>query len=87
MCANPQNDNRELKAAFVAIGIGVLALVISIWQTYDTRKHNELSVRPILQFERKLSVDETFKESGIWLATIGACVFVVDDSTGKVTGP
>jgi len=39
-----------LAAMFIALG----ALVVSFWQGFLTRKHNRLSVRPHLTFERDL---------------------------------
>jgi len=40
-----------------------------------------------VQKAQQLSLDAVYHETGIWMVTVGFCAFVVDDATGKVTGP
>ncbi len=37
--------------SLIAITIATLAVVISIWQGFEQRRHNRLSVKPLLNFE------------------------------------
>ena len=37
--------------SLIAILVAILALAISIWQGFEERKHNRLSVKPLLNFE------------------------------------
>jgi len=42
--------DQQLIISIAASAIALCALVATIWQAYITRKHNRLSVRPILNF-------------------------------------
>ena len=37
--------------------------------------------------ERFQSFEASYQENGTWIVTGDWCIFVVDDGTGKVTGP
>lgn len=41
-------ENTGLVTAWTAIVISVFALVVTLWQAYVMRRHNKLSVRPLL---------------------------------------
>lgn len=60
--------------ALAAVFISILALFATIWQSYATRKHNILSVKPLLDIDRNLSPVEGIKvvlrNNGIGVAII-----------------
>ena len=37
--------------SYLAVFLAIFAVVISIWQGYEQRRHNRLSVKPILTFD------------------------------------
>jgi len=61
--------------AIATVIIAVTALVVSIWQGIETRKHNRLSVRPHLVFFTDFSSQDSelgifIKNNGVGLAYI-----------------
>lgn len=62
-----------------AIIIAVFALIVSVWQGYISRKHNELSVTPILHFisgalQQKADKNTTEYKISITNNGIGPCI-------------
>lgn len=66
--ANDKGPHRNMSQLF-ATTIAVLALVISIWQSYSTKIHNELSVLPALTIQSKIKGRE--RENGVFLSNEG----------------
>jgi hypothetical protein len=52
--------------SFFAIVISAIALIISAWQAFMFRSHNEISVKPLLDTELQF-IDKGF-ESVVWIA-------------------
>jgi hypothetical protein len=49
--------------------IAVAAVVVGVWQSLAARKHNRLSVRPLLVLE--VNCDPTLRGFGVWIANKG----------------
>lgn len=58
----------EKSISALALVISISALVVSIWQGVDNRNFNELSVKPHLQINPKLTGDS---ESGLYIENAG----------------
>lgn len=57
-------------AETATIFIAVLALVVSVWSAYETRKHNRLSVKPSISISGVFTDDQD--ESGILVSNNGS---------------
>jgi hypothetical protein len=72
----------ELIVGITSTVIALVALAIAIWQGYVMRKHNKLSVRPLLRLDR-VSIGKTQSisliNSGIGPAIINKFDVLVDD--------
>src|ERR1051325_6864496 len=59
--------NLEIVIGIAATIIAISALIVSIWQGAETRRHNRLAFRPALAF----GVEENSTDSGIYLYNSG----------------
>ncbi len=50
--------NIELFLGIIATFVAFLSIVIMVWERIEIREHNELSVRPILVFDRNITVSQ-----------------------------
>ena len=68
----------SLGVAIAAIVVSIIALIISGRQLQVQRTHNRLCVRPIVQFEKILSLDPTREFAGLYLRNDGAGIAILD---------
>lgn len=73
----------ELITAISSVGIAVLALATSVYQSALTRRHNRQSVRPVLQFGSTFRKGETV---GLGLRNVGLGPAIMDESSVWVDG-
>jgi len=69
--------------SFTAVFIAVMALVISLWQGCEERRHNRFSVRPLLTFDNTSSGTTKsirLSNNGLGPALIKAFVITVNSS-------
>ena len=83
MTENTKNTMFNRITAICTIIIAITAVVFSIQQGCETRKHNQLTVAPILNFERHSSSEQltrgiTLKNSGFGPAIIKSFEIYVD---------
>ncbi len=64
--------------------IAVAAVAVGIWQSLAARKHNRLSVRPLLVTE--VNCDTTLRGFGVWIANKGVGPATVTDFRVLVDG-
>ena len=66
--------NRERPTLWTcfAVFIAALALAVSVWTVYENRKHNRLSVRPVLVFEKCYAPGASRPYLGLYLKNDGA---------------
>lgn len=64
--------------------IAVAAVVVGVWQSLAARKHNRLSVRPLLVLE--VNCDPTLRGFGVWIANKGVGPARVTDFRVLVDG-
>ena len=64
-----------------ALAVSVIALFLGIWQGIEARRHNRLSVRPIIQFERIWLPHEPWPQVGIYMANHGTGVAFLKNVT------
>jgi len=75
--------------AIPTIVIACVAVGISVWQGYVTRRHNKLSVKPILEIHTSLSKDNTpmgvsVENCGFGPAIINDFIVILDGKPTKV---
>jgi hypothetical protein len=73
----------ELVTAISSVVIAVLALVVTVYQSALTRKHNRQTVRPVLQLRSGLRRGRT---AGLHLANVGLGPAVIRSSAVSVDG-
>lgn len=59
-----------------AIIVAICAVAISVWQGYETRKHNRLSTKPIILYEWEVKEGQ---KSGIYIQNNGLGPAVLTD--------
>jgi hypothetical protein len=69
-----------------ALVVSVIALILGIWEGVEARRHNRLSVRPIIQFERIWLPHEPWPQVGIYIANHGTGVALLENVTVYVDG-
>lgn len=74
----------ETSVSFAALFISLCAFAVTIYQSYLTRKHNRLSVKPILTLDRFLDLDE--RSFSVTLENFGVGPAVIDTFTMKYRG-
>lgn len=83
-----KNKSKGLSAdtitAIAAIIIALIALGISVWQGYETRRHNRLSVTPKLTYDYSLS--SAYPEVAIKLSNNGIGPAIIKDFALHVDG-
>lgn len=79
----------ELIIAVSGILIALATAITTIWQGFLTRKHNRLSLKPLLEIERKAIIGEkasvVLKNKGIGPAIIKSALLYIDgiESTNR----
>jgi hypothetical protein len=73
----------ELVTAISSVVIAVLALVVTVYQSVLTRKHNRQTVRPVLQLRCGFRLGEI---AGLHLANVGLGPAVIRSSAVSVDG-
>lgn len=87
-----EGHQRESKDVFgrvmsiCALFVSAAALALGIWGGVEARRHNRLSVRPIIQFERIWLPHEPWPQVGIYIANHGTGVAFVESVTVQVDG-
>jgi hypothetical protein len=66
--------------------VSVVVLILSIWEGVEARRHNRLSVRPIIQFERIWLPHEPWPQVGIYIANHGTGVAFLESLTVYIDG-
>jgi hypothetical protein len=87
MDTKPADTNRlkpDTVTAIAAISVAAIALVVSIWQGYETRHHNRLSVRPVLILDVDYTKDEAVET--IRLRNVGTGPAIVKTFTVNEDG-
>ncbi len=56
--AEKKKFNIELFLGIIATFVAFLSIVIMVWERIEIREHNELSVKPILVFDRNITVSQ-----------------------------
>jgi len=69
-----------------ALVVSVAALILGVWGGGEARRHNRLSVRPIIQFERIWLPHEPWPQVGIYIANHGTGVALLKTLTVYVDG-
>ncbi|HEX8922600.1 MAG TPA: hypothetical protein VF766_14090 [Pyrinomonadaceae bacterium] len=75
---------QETAIGIAASVIAILAIVVSVWQGVEQRRHNRLSVKPALNFDTDSAVDGTIlsvalKNAGTGPAIIKQFTLYIDD--------
>jgi hypothetical protein len=86
---SPQQETRDVFSrvmSICALVVSMAALGLGIWEGVETRRHNRLSVTPIVQFERIWVPHEPWPQVGIYMANHGAGVALLDNVTICVDG-
>ena len=77
-----------LTKARTSVGVFNVCFRQSFWTTSSNEteeEHKASQTARTADFMSKLSAEYT--GAGKWFAIVGVCAFIVDDTTGKVTGP
>ena len=69
-----------------ALVVSVAALILGVWGGGEARRHNRLSVRPIIQFERIWLPHGPWPQVGIYIANHGTGVALLKTLTVHVDG-
>ncbi len=74
----------ELSLGIAGIIIALAVAITTIWQGFLTRKHNRLSVKPILRIDRNITLDDNFNikllNNGVGPAIIKSVKYFVDNT-------
>ena len=81
--------SQELFFGITSISIALAAAIITIWQGFLTRKHNRLSVKPILRIDTQFLLGKQCKillvNNGIGPAIIKSVKYFIDDDSSEQT--
>jgi len=69
-----------------ALSVSIIALVISAYEGEAARRHNRLSMTPIIQFERIFVPHEPRPQLGIYMANYGTGVALLESFSVYVDG-
>lgn len=59
----------ESVTAIAAVLTAVIALAVGVWQTAETRRHNRLSVRPLLDFKTRVAMTHPDSATAVFEVT------------------
>ncbi|MBU2514552.1 hypothetical protein KJ966_24770 [bacterium] len=84
--SQPKKQNWDKVLAISTTVIALVAVVVSIWQGIETRKHNRLSVKPILDlvYVNKYEPEKTYP--GIYLENYGVGPAIIKEVIVKLDG-
>jgi len=84
-----RQDSRDFfgrVTSICAVIVAVAGLALSIWQGIETRQHNRLSLRPVIQFEIITMPVDPWPQVGLYIVNHGTGVAFVKSYTVYVDG-